>query len=487
MTTGFAGWARPRRRLWLILGLGLGLQGCTTPEPPRVAPLEVPSAWMTPAGQAPLVADWWSAFGDPVLDRLVAEALERNLDLRQAVARLAEARALASAQRGSALPSLDFGAAGARSRTISPATGKPYDATSHEQLFSAAYEVDLWGRVASLTAAAASDEQATQAARSAVALGVAAQVASAYIGLRQLDAQLDLARRTLVSREKSLALTRARENRGYGSLLETAQAEAELRATAQQIPQIEFAAQRLERALNVVLARAPGAVERGRPLLELMPGQLPDTGLPSALMRRRPDIASAEFQVAAADARLAAQRAQLLPSLNLAASIGAAGSTILQGDPFTVWSLGGSVLAPLFNGGRLRALVEASASRRDQALIGYERTVLTAFSEVETQLAALASQRAQLVQAEAEQLALGRALAIAERRYQTGYASYLDALLAQRNLFAVELQVIGLHAELLTTQIGLYKALGGGWDADAGNSNPRWPLAAAPSASAAAR
>jgi outer membrane protein, multidrug efflux system len=182
------------------------------------------------------------------------------------------------------------------------------------------------------------------------------------------------------------------------------------------------------------------------------------------LLRRRPDISIAELQVVAADAQLGAARAQLLPSVRLAASIGSVSASVLHGDPFTVWNLGGSVLAPIFNGGRLRALAEASASRRDQALIGYERTVLTAFAEVEAQLTAFARLQEQAVLAEAQRVAVAESLRIAGNRYREGYSSYLEELLAQRNLFTVEQSLLQQRSELLSTAVSVYRALGGGWE-----------------------
>jgi outer membrane protein, multidrug efflux system len=439
------------------------LPSCAVPPPPAKVDVSVPTAWLGTGGAHPIEVNWWRGFGDPALEGLIDEALKRNLDLRQASARLAEAQALATAQQGAALPSLDLTAGGARSRSISDVSGRPYLATGHQSQFQAAYEVDLWGRVAALSAAADAGAEAVRMARDAVALSVAANVASNYLKLRLIDAQLDLAQRTLASREKSLALTRSRHERGYASALESAQAEAELRATAQAIPQWELAAQRQERALNVLLARPPGPVDRGAPLLSLTARGMPDAGVPSELLRRRPDILSAELQVAAADAQLAATRAQMLPSLRLSATLGSVGSSALRGDPFGIWSLGGSVLAPIFNGGRLRSLASASASRRDQALIAYEQAVLSSFAEVENQFAAFKLQREQLQQTEAQQVAAESALRIAGRRYSEGYASYLDELLAQRNLFSVEQQVLQLRADLLLTEVGIYRALGGGW------------------------
>jgi multidrug efflux system outer membrane protein len=453
----------------VLLLSGLLLQGCASTERRSAEALAAvvppPAQWQAAAGSAPLQRDWWLGFGDPVLARLVDEALARNIDLRQAVARLAEARAVARVQDAAAWPTLDFGLGAERSRSISEVTGKPFLSNQYQAQFVAGYEVDLWGRIAALRQAADANGDAAAAARDAVALSVAATVANSYIQLRALDARLDLARRTLVSRERSLALTRSREQRGYGSGLESAQAEAELRATAQSIPQLELAIEHLERSLGVLLARTPGPIERGTPLLALTDPGLPAAGLPSKLLRRRPDIATAELQLGASDAQLAAARAQLLPSLRLSATLGRAGASVLRGDPFTVWSVGGSVLAPIFNGGRLRAQVDVNASRRDQALLAYERTVLSAFAEVETQLAAYGLQQAQLVQAQAQRVALEDALRIAGRRYREGYASYLDELLAQRNLFAVEQNVLQLQADLIASEVNLYRALGGGWTA----------------------
>ncbi|MDM0112325.1 efflux transporter outer membrane subunit [Variovorax sp. J22R133] len=454
---------------WLALLCLLLLQACGAPERRSVADLAAiapaPQQWLAAGGSVPVQRLWWQGFGDPVLAGLVDEALARNLDLRQAAARLAEARALARVQDAAAWPTLDFGVGAERARSISEVTGRPFLSDNYQGQFIAAYEVDLWGRIADLRSAAQASADATAAARDAVALSVAATAAASYIQLRAFDARLELARRTLASRERSLALTRSREQRGYGSGLESAQAEAELRATAQAIPQLEQAIEHLERSLNVLLARTPGPIERGAPLLALTDPGLPAGGLPSTLMRRRPDIYSAELQLAATDAQLAAARAQMLPSVHLSATLGRAGASVLRGDPFALWSVGDSVLAPLFNGGRLRSLADASASRRDQALIAYERSVLTAFAEVETQLSAYAFQSEQLVQAQGQRVALEDALRIAGRRYREGFASYLDELLAQRNLFAVEQNVLQLNAELLATEVNLYRALGGGWTA----------------------
>jgi multidrug efflux system outer membrane protein len=427
------------------------------PAPPA------PAAWRHAAGTATLQADWWQGFGDATLAQLVREALTRNQDLRQAAARVAEAHALAEAQHAAFWPSLDAGAGAARSRSISDVTLRPYLSTGHQELFQAAYEVDLWGRIDALARAADDGEEASRAARDAVALSVAASVAQAYIGLLELDAQMDLARRLQASRDRTVELMRRRREQGYASSLELVQAEAEQHASAQSLPMLTRALERQEAQLNLLLGRPPGPVERGGVLTSLRPGVLPDAGLPSELLRRRPDIHAAELQLAASDAQLAAARTQWLPSLRLSATLGSAGASVLRGDPFTIWSLGGSVLAPIFNGGRLQALAKASEARRDQVLAAYERSVLGAWAEVEVQLNSLEQQQAQLREAQAQRQAVGEALRIAGRRYREGHASALDERLAERNLLVAEQGVVSLQSGLLQTQVALFRALGGGW------------------------
>jgi NodT family efflux transporter outer membrane factor (OMF) lipoprotein len=290
-------------------------------------------------------------------------------------------------------------------------------------------------------------------------------VVSGYVNLRALDARAEIARQTLAARASALDLARSRQQRGYTSALETQQSEAEYRATAAVVPQLTLLLRRQEHAISLLTGAAPGPVPRGLALTALTLAALPDVGLPSELLRRRPDIAGAEAQVAATDAQLAAARAQLLPSLKLSASLGSISSTALTGDPFKLWSLGGSILAPIFEGGRLRAGVRASDARREQALASYEKTVLAAFGEVEDQLAAVDELAQQAVEVEAQRAALQETLRVASNRYREGYASHLDELDAQRNLFSAQQAVLQLRADQLGARVALSRALGGGWQA----------------------
>jgi outer membrane protein, multidrug efflux system len=243
-----------------------------------------------------------------------------------------------------------------------------------------------------------------------------------------------------------------------------AQAESEYRSAAQVVPQLERSIALQEDALALLTGASPGPVTRGLPLDRLpAPGIAPM--LPSELMRRRPDVASAESAIAAADASLAAARDQLLPAINLTASVTPYAPTLpkLLSSPWLLWSAGGSVLAPIFNGGRLRAQTDIAASARDRAIIAYETAVRNAFAETENALASIRSFEAQLAEGEARRVASAEALRVARNRHANGYASYLEELDAQRTLFSVETSQLQLRASLLGAHVDLYRALGGGW------------------------
>ncbi len=446
-----------------LAAAALCLAACTAPPAAPRPELATPPQWRLAGGSAALDRAWWDGFGDPVLSRLVGEALARNLDLRQAAARAAEARALARAQQGPLMPSVDVAAAAVRSRDISEVLRAPFLSTAHQSQIELAYEVDLWGRLAALAAAADASAQAVAAARDALALNLAGTVAASYLRLRSLDAQLGLAADMLGSFDVSRRLVQLRARYGDIGTAEAAQAEAAWQAAADSTAALQLAIARQEEALNLLLGRTPGPLERGLSLEALTVPPMPDAGLPSTLLQRRPDLQVAEQQLAASDAQFAAARAQLLPSLRLGAALARAGSTALPDGPFTLWSLGGSVLAPIFNGGRLRALAEASASRRDQALLAYERTVLTAFGEVETRLAASGQAQARWAHARAQREAVAAASFIAGRRLRAGYVSRFEALNAERAAWGAAQAAAQRRADLLESRVDLYRALGGGW------------------------
>ncbi len=455
---------------WSLGLLALGLTACAGPRPP--APLDAavqpPAAWRAaPEAGAPVEASWWAGFGDPALSQVVETALANNVDVALAAARVQEARAqyrLAQAQR---LPNLSGAGGGARQRDVSP-FGTPQTQTAGQAQLSISYDTDLFGRLANASAAAQAGLLATEAARDSVRLAVAATAASGYVNLRALDARLVVLRETLAARAESRRFTRRRSDAGYSPRLETEQAEAEYRATEQLIPGVEAAIARQENGLSVLLGASPRDIARGRELTRIGVPPVPNA-LPADLLRRRPDIVQAEQQLVAADRSLDSARAAFMPSLQLSATGGFVASSLLD-DPIGVFSLGGSVLAPLLDGGRLRAQQGVVAARRDQAAYAYRKVALTAFREVEDALAAEQSARQQAVSLEAQRQAVAEALSLATNRYSAGYSPYIEKLDAQRSLLAVELSLIQVRADRLNALIALYQGVGGGWSAD---SKPR--------------
>ncbi|WP_084267107.1 efflux transporter outer membrane subunit [Azohydromonas lata] len=459
--------SQPRPIATAALLAALLLAGCASPRPTSPLPppaVETPAAWRTPIAEAQDIdAAWWRRFNDPVLDALVAQALQRNADLATARARVAEYEARQRVAAAGLSPTLALSAGPARARARTPA-GTVSESTLLQAGVQAAWEVDLWGRLRSLEAAALAQLQGQRAAADAAALSIAATTANGYFNLRSQDAQLDLARATLASREESLRRAQRLFEEGYSSRLDFVQAEAELHTAAGAVAQLERAVAQQENALAVLAGRAPGPLPRGMSLQALQPPAAV-AGLPSSLLRRRPDLAQAEQAVAAADAAFAAARDQLLPALNLSASATYQGFTLHQllDAPTLLWSVGASVLAPVFQGGRLRAQADVAQAQREQALHGYEQAARTAFAEVDNALASIASLRVQAAEAALRRDAALQALRIARNRYRNGYASYLEELDAQRGSYAAEQGVLQVQGALLAAHVDLARALGGGW------------------------
>jgi multidrug efflux system outer membrane protein len=462
---------RPARRRVSAVGPAmlaalLLLSACAAPPAPAVpesAAVAPPVAWRTASDVVGPSPDphWWRAFGDETLARLVAQALARNTDIATAVARLAEARAQAALARAQLAPSLDLGASASRTRSLSAVTGQPVESSSAQPQLTLAYEVDLFGRLADLSEASRVAFLASATARDATALSVAAATAGGYLTLRGLDARLEVARQTLAARTDALRFARSRAEAGYTSQLELRQAQVEYESAVQLIPQLQLAIARQENALRLLLGEAPGDVPRGASLLAMRLPPVP-AGLPADVLRRRPDIAQAEYTLAGTDATLSATRKLFLPTVRLTGSTGLLLLNSLS-DPTTLWTLGGSVLAPLFSGGRLQAQADAAVARRDQAAFAYRRTALVAFREVEDALAGVDRLAAQSASLERQRDLLTDTLRLATSRYRAGYATYLEQLDAQRGLLGAELAVLQTRADLLNAAVSLYQAMGGGW------------------------
>lgn len=450
-------------RRTLSVFIALLASACAGPKPglPIGSAVQAPNEWKGgSAASLAIKADWWRQLGDPALDTLVARALAESPDLLIAGAKIAEARAQFRLAASRARPSVALNGSSAESRSVN-AFGQGLDQTSGTGQLSIAYEVDLFGRLSAATQAGREGLRASAFASDAVRITLIATVVSGYIDLRGLDAQLRMVSETLESRRAELVVVRRRAVAGYASQLEVQQAQSAYEAAARLVPSTQLAIERQENALAVLVGDAPGAIARGRPIEALTWRSMPQS-LPSDLVRQRPDIAEAEARLAATDHSLDAARAAFMPRLSLTAAGGGVTSTALPGA-ISLFSLGGSILAPLFQGGALRAEADAAVARRDQAAFAYRKTVLVAFREVEDAMSG-----ARLLGAEEEvarrQVEATRAtLDLSRRRYRAGYASYLDQLDAERSSLAAELQLVQVRSDRANAVVALYRSLGGGW------------------------
>ncbi|MGA2552971.1 MAG: efflux transporter outer membrane subunit [Burkholderiaceae bacterium] len=431
---------------------------------PSEATIPVPTEWNTATSTRtdPVQADWWKTFDDSTLDALIEEGLSHNDDIALAATRVQEARAQFRYTEALRLPNIQGSLAGARDRDVNPGFGVPEEQTAGEGVIEAAFDVDLFGRLKASSEAARSALLATRDAQQTVRLSVVASVASGYFTLLALDARLAIVRQTLRVRGDELHLEERRFAKGYSSALDLTRAQAEFASTEQLIPALELAIASTENGLSILLGRAPGTITRGGAFDRL---SLPDVpvSLPSTLLRSRPDIAAAEARLAATDHNLDAARAAFLPDIQLGVTGGVVGSTLVNSSPVGVWSVGGSVLAPLFDAGRLKAQEHAATAQRDEAAFAYRKTALQAFLEVENELAAVARDREQYDALKRERDALARTFHLATRRYREGYSSYLDQLDAQRNLLSSELALVQSRLDRFNAAVSLFQALGGGW------------------------
>ncbi len=453
-----------KRRL-TVVALSLTLAACQSADVQQAQPsLQIPAAWRSETGPVSKTDSvWWRNFHDSQLNRYVDQALRHNSDVLIARERVNEYQARVDAADSALFPELDAGISGTRARSQSAATGLPIYSTLYKGNLTASYNVDIWGASRSASRAADASLEAQKAAAAAADLTVATNVASGYLTLLSLDAQLQVTQSTLAAREDALKLARRQYETGYTSRLELMQSDSELRSTRAQIPVLQHQISQQENALSVLLGNNPGAVNRGE-FATLTPLKVPSQ-LPSSLLNRRPDIVQAQRQLIAADATLVSSQAKLLPSINLTATGSMQDDTLpgLLDNPLRLWSIGGSILAPLLNRQALNAQVDVSMSQRNQALYTYEKTVRNAFKEVNDSLDAITRLGEQLTELAGQVDVAQETLRIAQNRYHNGYSSYLDVLDAQRTLFSAQLSAVQVKNNLLLAQVDLYRALGGGW------------------------
>jgi outer membrane protein, multidrug efflux system len=471
----------PRRtRRWIATVLATGLMaGCTVGPHYRRPAVETPQTFRTPtplqAPEAASLADlkWWDVFRDEKLQELIRAALVENYDLRDAVTRVEAARANLGITRSNQFPNL---AAGGEVSTIrnsrngqlplpasfAPSQNRTFGGTTLNLL---SFEVDIWGRLRRATEAARANLLGAEENRKAVVTTLVSDVATEYFSLRELDSELEISQRTLAVRQESLNLIKSRQAGGVATLLDLRQAEQLVYTAAATIPTLQQQVEQTENQISLLLGKNPGAVIRGQSLTEQeLPPGVP-TGLPSALLERRPDIRAAEQNLIAANAEIGVAKAAYFPQLSLTGFLGGQSTQLssLFSGPNGVWNFTPQVTQPIFTAGRIRSNVRLAEALRQSALVQYEKAVQTGFTEVSNALIAHQRVRESREQQELLVAALQDRTRLAYVRYRGGVDTLLNALDADRDQFQAELSLTQIRRNELLSVVQLYKALGGGW------------------------
>ena len=427
---------------------------------------------------------WWKTFNDPILNQLITDAIAANLDLKQALVRVKEARAQRWVTIAAGLPSVS-GQNNVTRRfnnitSTTPAGGVPSAGSGYgigNQLinifqlgFSAQWELDLFGgERRAIEAADATVDSEIENSR-IVLITLLSEVASNYIALRANQQLIAITGENLYSQQETVSLTQIRQQAGFSSMLEVAQAQSQAAATEAFLPVYETAAKQAIHAISVLLGRDPGALalrlDQSGTIPAIAGTVIPE--LPSELLLRRPDIRHAERQIAAANANVGVATAELYPRVNLSAFLGLQNTQITDFTPVgKSWSTASSLTLPIFNWGRINANIKSKKAQFELAFLTYQSTVLTAFKEVEDTLVAYSQEQRRyksLAQAvEASELAVQ----MADERYHKGLTMFLDVLQTQQTLYQTQRDLVDSEVKLSTDLVALYKALGGGWQTEA--------------------
>lgn len=461
-------------KLTLVAGISLTAAACAV-GPNYKAPATPPAAFQNadPAvfTAANPEAEWWKAFGDPVLDQLVGQAFSANLDLKIAVARVAEARALFSEQKLDLLPHVTADGTYVKSNQQQPGTnGQRVESQTYQAGFDAGWEIDLFGRVRRGVEAAGAEAGAAQAELRDAQVTVAAEVARNYLELRGAQARLKVANRNLETQRETVRLTKVRFDAGAGSPIDVASAQARLNATEAAIPVLITAEKRANYRLAVLTGQRPGALDAllvsretdVRPLITALP-----IGEAGELLRRRPDVQAAERRLAAQTAQVGVATADLFPRVSVTGFVGFLSGTSagFGAGASKAWSVAPSVSWPALDLGSAHARLRAARARDDAALANYDQTVLRALEDLENALVSYRQQQSQLVSLTNQAAASRRAAELARIQYKEGGIDFLVLLDAERTLLAAEDSLSVAETGVNTDVVAIYKALGGGWKA----------------------
>lgn len=456
------------------MALPLLLASCSTPATSSTEPApESPSQW-TAAAPTPgaardeaALARWWQQLNDPVLDRLIATALESNPDVRTATSRIAAARAQAGIERAALLPSVTASASTSGSRSRDRATDVVTSGESAQAGLNASWQLDLFGAQRASTRAAQADVATAEAELHGAQASLASEIATAYVTLRTAEQQLAVVTESLRLQGETHQIAQWREQSGNAGALDTQQSLSSLEQARASLPEYEQTLAQSRNQLAVLCGRAPGALDdllKPAGTVPVFRAQLA-TGIPADTLRQRPDLAAAQSRVDAARARLTAAERERFPSLTLSGSLGvdALSAGKLTSPTAVLSSLAGSLSAPLFSSGRITRQIEVQDETARQALIAYESAVLTALQEVEDALVAVQRTAERGTILTRAGTAADQAAELASQQYAAGQASLLVVLDAQRSALSLRQQIVSNSADQTRASIQLYNALGGGW------------------------
>ncbi len=453
------------------LWVAVSLSGCMVGPDYRRPEVDVPSSWRLGASEVRAISNiaWWDQFQDPVLSDLVRTALANNKDLEIATANVDQAFAQYGIVRSAQFPEVSAGASASRNRLTSTSV------TPGGQIFndyainlSASFELDVWGRLRRASESARASLLASEQGKGTVVLTVVTTVASGYIQLRALDRQLEIARQTSESLGEAARLQRVRFEEGAVPESDYRQAQSQYQEATARVPELERQIAQQENFISVLLGRNPGPISRGRDIDALLFPAVPD-GLPASLLERRPDIRQAEQNLIAANADIGVAKAAYFPDISLTGFLGLESAQLsdLFKGPSRAWSFGAGLLQPIFNAGRIDSQVARAEALQRQALFTYEKSIISAFQDVDNALI----DRAKFGQVREEQaknvLALFRFRDLAVLRYTEGATIYLEVANAEQSLFIAQLAYVATQSQLFQSYVNLYKAMGGGWVEDA--------------------
>lgn len=456
-------------RITAALAAALVLAGCSMAPTYERPELPVPAAWpddVRAAGASARPVDWASFFPDARLRALIQLALEHNRDLRIATARVAEARALYGIQRADRLPTVAFGVSGTNVRTPADLSATGSAVISRRVDVNASvlpFELDFWGRVASLGEAAKASYLATEQAQRAFRLSLIAGVADAYLALAEAQERTELAQATLATREQTRTLVERRRAAGLAGDMDFLQADAAYEGARAELAALQRQHAAARNFLRALVGTEAAALPDGKPLAEQGMALDQQADVPAQVLLRRPDVLAAEQRLQAANANIGAARAAFFPRITLTGAAGTASRDLsgLFKEGAEAWTFTPSLSLPIFDYGRNSANLDLATVRKDMAVAEYERTVQQAFREVADLLVAREKLAEQMQAVEAQERSQQRAADIAQARYQQGVGSFLEVLDAQRQLFAVRQGLIQLRRALWSSTAQLYKALGG--------------------------